>query len=346
METHYDGKRVVVTGGASFIGSHLVDRLLELGAIVSIIDDFSSGLRSNLTSSEVKVIELDLASSPDEVKEVISSEAPNILFHLAAIHGGRGFIETFGSQMLTNLCIDNNVFEASIQSGVGMIVHASSACAYPVGLQDSSEDLGYLTEDQAGFATAGQAYPDGVYGWVKLIGELQLATLASSETRGRSARIFTAYGERENESHAAIALIAKSLMKLDPFPIWGDGNQTRNFTHVSDTVEGLLLLGSDTRSISYDVFNLGSDTHIRVIDFVREVHSQLGWSPSTYDFQCDKPVGVASRAADNKKIIETFGWSPSLTITEGIGRTIDWYRNKPERPRTIEDLDKLLMARG
>lgn len=346
MENPYSGKQVLVTGGASFIGSHLVDRLLELGATVSIIDDFSSGLRSNLTSSEVNVIELDLADNPVVVGEVISSQAPDVLFNLAAIHGGRGFIETYGPQMLTNLRIDNNVFEASVQAGVGMIVHASSACAYPVGLQNSSKDLGYLTEDQAGFAIAGQAYPDGIYGWVKLIGELQLATLASKETRGRSARIFTAYGERENESHAAIALIAKSLMKLDPFPIWGDGNQTRNFTHVSDTVEGLLLLGSDASSASYDVFNLGSDSHVRVIDFVKEVHNQLGWSPSSYDFQRDKPVGVASRASDNEKIMEIFGWSPSIEIKEGIGRTIDWYIEKPDRPRTLEDLDKLLMARG
>ena len=342
-----NGKGCVVTGGASFIGSTLVDRLLEIGSRVLVVDDFSSGKRLNLDTRSVEVLELDLYESESEFEERISDFKTDVVFHLAAIHGGRGFIETYPEAMLKNLVIDNRVFETSVRAGVKRLVHASSACAYPINLQSGEEFRNLLNESEAGFSEPGKAYPDGVYGWSKLMGEYQLATVClKSSMTGRSARIFTAYGERENESHAAIALIAKSLMHLDPFPVWGNGKQTRNFTYVEDTVNGLLLLAADERNLDFDVFNIGSDSHIKVLDFIEEIFRQVNWRPNKFDFQLDKPVGVASRAADNRKIRETFGWCPSTSIEIGIQKTVAWYEALPNRPKTAGDLESLLLARG
>ena len=83
-------------------------------------------------------------------------------------------------------------------------------------------------------------------------------------------------GERENESHAAIALIAKGLLKMDPFPIWGTGEQTRNFTYVADTVIGLLFLGADSRDLSFDAVNIGTSKHNTVLEFIEEIFSKTG----------------------------------------------------------------------
>ena len=342
-----ESKNCVVTGGASFIGSTLVDRLMEIGSNVLVVDDFSSGKISNLDSQSMEILELDLYESGIEFEKRIYDFGADVVFHLAAIHGGRGFIETYPEAMLKNLVIDNRVFESSVRAGVKRVVHASSACAYPITLQAGEEFRNLLNESEAGFSEQGKAFPDGVYGWSKLMGEYQLATVClKSSMTGRSARIFTAYGERENESHAAIALIAKSLMHLDPFPVWGNGNQTRNFTYVEDTVNGLLLLAADDRDIGFDVFNVGSDCHIKVIDFIEEIFRQIGWHPSEFNFQLDKPVGVASRAADNEKIRNAFGWCPSTSIEHGIQKTVTWYESLPNRPRTPQELELLLLARG
>lgn len=341
------GKNCVVTGGASFIGSTLVDRLLEIGSNVLVVDDFSSGKKSNLDSQSIEILELDLYESGVEFEERIIDFGTDVVFHLAAIHGGRGFIETYPEAMLKNLVIDNRVFESSVRAGVKRVVHASSACSYPITLQAGEEFRNLLNEVEAGFSEPGKAYPDGVYGWSKLMGEYQLATVClKSAMTGRSARIFTAYGERENESHAAIALIAKALMHLDPFPVWGNGNQTRNFTYVEDTVTGLLLLAADNRDIEFDVFNVGSDSHIKVIDFIEEIFRQISWRPSEFNFQLDKPVGVASRAADNEKIKSVFGWSPNPSIELGIQKTVAWYESLASRPKTADELETLLLARG
>jgi UDP-glucose 4-epimerase len=333
-----------VTGGASFIGSNLVDLLLKFGAMVTVIDDFSSGRLENLSeNSKLNLITGDLRNQEFANKVL---EGAEIVFHLAAVHGGRGFIETFRKEMLVNLVIDNNVFLAGVNHKVKMMVHASSACAYPITLQEDEKDRHLLEEHEASMASPETSFPDGVYGWTKLIGEYQLENYASSSgMKGRSARIFTAYGERENESHAAIALIAKALLGADPYPIWGNGDQTRNFTHVIDTALGLLFLGVGDSDLAFDVFNIGTSVHIKVIDFVNEIFQQLNWKPQNINFQLDKPIGVASRASNNKKIKSTFGWEPSISISDGIQRTISWYASLTNRPKNLLELEERLSSR-
>jgi nucleoside-diphosphate-sugar epimerase len=345
LSTFYKEKTVAVTGGASFIGSNLVELLSHLGAFVTVVDDFSSGKRSNLAGIPmIDVLVGDLKDRNFAMKSLANSQ---IIFNLAAVHGGRGFIETYKREMLVNLSIDNNVFAAASGGGKAeMVVHASSACAYPINLQEDEKDRNLLREFQASMEKPETSFADGVYGWTKLIGEYQLENhCMDGGMHGRSARIFTAYGERENESHAAVALVAKGLLQADPYPIWGNGQQTRNFTHVADTALGLLFLGSDQNRLPYDVFNVGTSDHVKVIDFVEEIFRQLEWQPSRIDFQLDKPTGVASRASDNTKIFASFGWEPKIAISTGIERTLDWYRDLPNRPRSISELEERLSSR-
>lgn len=344
LRTAYAGKNILVTGGASFIGSHLVDFLIGLGSQVVVVDDFSSGKKEFVSP----LIQHGILQGDLRDRDFAYSSIQNVdkVFHLAAIHGGRGFIETQQRAMLQNLAIDNNVFSAAVDSGAEMIVHASSACSYPVDLQDSEVDTFLLSEEQASMKTAEGSFADGVYGWTKLIGEYQLEhTIANSPSKGRSARIFTAYGDRENESHAAVALLAKAVLRADPYPIWGSGKQTRNFTYVADTVGGLIFLGADDRDLQFDVFNVGTSEHIRVIDFVEEIFRHLNWAPTEINFQLDKPAGVSSRASDNSKIRSVFGWEPQVNISLGIQRMKDWYLSLDSRPESLEALELKLMAR-
>jgi UDP-glucose 4-epimerase len=318
-----------------------------MGAQVVVIDDFSSGSAENLAQAnlsghmEVRHCDLGERSAAED-----AIDQADIVFHLAAIHGGRGFIEAFPEKMLVNFSIDQNVVSCAAAAGVKTLVHASSACAYPVNLQLESDGRSLLAEEMAGFSSSDQSFPDGTYGWIKLMGEYQVKIAAEAgRFRGRSARIFTAYGERENESHAAIALIAKALMRIDPFPVWGTGLQTRNFTYVEDTVNGLLCLGADQSRSPYDVFNVGSRRHHTVLEFLDEVFSQVGWRPSEFDFQDQYPTGVGNRAADVSKFVDAFGWEPDPQLAHGVGKTVAWYRELPSRPQTAAELESLLLSR-
>lgn len=321
----YSRKQVLVTGGASFIGSHLVDRLVSDGASVTVVDDLSSGKKENLHLSMHKIafVEADLRN------QTVADEATrgkDIVFHLANIHGGRGFIETHPGEIVQNFLIDGNVFYFAHRNGVERICYSSSACAYPTSLQtaDTTKQVRYLSEEMADPFKEGRALADGEYGWAKFMGEMTLRAYNKQfGLKGVSCRLFTVYGSRENESHAIIAFISKALLRQDPYEIWGSGQQDRNFTFVDDIVEGLLRAAeriTDCRAV-----NLGTGEITKIIDAVRTVCRIVGHAPSEFFCDTSKPEGVHARAASVENQIRWLGWSPKTSFDEGIHRTIEWY---------------------
>jgi UDP-glucose 4-epimerase len=242
------------------------------------------------------------------------------------------------------MLLDHVVFAAAADARVRKIVYASSACIYPTNLQADENSRLLLKEDDANFVEPGKAFADGEYGWAKLMGELQLLAFCKQKgISGVACRIFTAYGERENESHAVIALIAKAAGRLDPFPIWGDGLQTRNFTYVQDTVTGLALAGAVFEG--FDVINVGTETHHTIMDLLEQIFRVVDWRPRSIEKQLDKPVGVKSRAADVAKCRELLGWVPSYSLREGVERTTTWYLKAVGR-RDAQTIEHLLMERN
>jgi nucleoside-diphosphate-sugar epimerase len=339
---NYAGRSALVTGGASFIGSHLVEFLLHHGASVRIADDLSSGRLDHLAN-----VSGDCETLIGDVRDMTFAEqiteGMDTVFHLAASHGGRGYIDTHPVECCNNLLLDHVVFSAAVKAGVERIVHASSACVYPTTLQNDSASRPLLTEASCNFEEPGCAFPDGEYGWAKLMGELQLRAFHRQfGIDAIACRIFTTYGERENESHAVIALIAKALAKLDPYPIWGDGTQTRNFTYVADTVRGMALAGIGLKG--FDVINVGSPLHSTINELAEDIFDAVGFRPKSIDYQLDKPVGVKSRAADCTKCVDAFDWWPATSIKEGVPRTVEWYRETIP-PDRLEKLEALLMSR-
>jgi nucleoside-diphosphate-sugar epimerase len=138
-----------------------------------------------------------------------------------------------------------------------------------------------------------------------------------------------------------IALIAKAAARLDPFPVWGDGKQTRNFTYVHDTALGLALAVLLT---GFEVLKLGTAQHHTSLELLDVIFDHVGWRPERLDLQVDKPVGVRSRAADNTRIKTLTGWEPTTPLGVGMARTIDWYV-QTTTPERLRDLGRLLMTR-
>jgi nucleoside-diphosphate-sugar epimerase len=340
LRDYYLGRPVLVTGGASFIGSHLVELLVAAGAIVRVADDLSSGRLDHLDSVRGSIA-FDRGDLRDPAFARDSVTGSTVVFHLAAAHGGRGYIDSHPVECLNNISLDHSVFAASAQAGVQKVVFASSACVYPTQLQASDADRQLLREADAGF-DEGATNPDGEYGWAKLTGELQLRAFHRQHgMSGVACRIFTSYGERENETHAVIALIAKAVARLDPFPIWGNGLQTRNFTYVHDTVMGLALAGAHLDGFA--TLNVGSPRHHTILELVEEIFAHVGWRPQRIAYELDRPVGVRSRAADVTRSEAQLGWSPLVSLADGVIRTTDWYAQGA--PARTGDLTRALMER-
>lgn len=339
----WNGTRVLVTGGASFIGSHLVDALVARGANVRVADDLSSGKLENLAAvlARVDFREGDLRDRRFARESLADRD---VVFHLAACHGGRGFIDTHPADCATNMILDGVVFDEAHRANVGRVCFASSACVYPVQRQapQAAGQSVYLKEEWADVFKEGCASSDGEYGWAKLMGEMSLRAYAKQYgLKSVSCRLFTAYGERENETHAVIALIAKAFVQMDPYEIWGDGQQDRNFTYVSDIVEGLMRAAE--RVDDGSSINVGTAEHIKITDLVHLICELMRFTPKAFHFDISKPVGVYSRAADLTLARQRLGWQPSMTLREGLQRTIEWYV-KTHQPDAVADKLGLLLT--
>jgi len=332
--------KVLVTGGASFIGSHLVDALIERGASVRIVDNLSSGrldnLRGHLDAGRVEFIEADLAD-PVVAEETV--RGMNVVFHLAADHGGRGYVDLHQVACATNLVLDGVVFAACLKAGVDKVVYASSGCVYPNHIQTDPGQILYLTENMVG-----PPYDaDNLYGWAKLMAEMTLrAYYAERGMKSACCRYFTVYGNRGHENHAVIAMIARAFVRENPYVVWGTGEQIRNWTHVSDIVSGTILAAE--RIDDGTAVNLGTMERTRVIDAAREVlrytkhHAEIELHP-------EMPTGPLNRVADNALARKLLGWEPKVKFMDGLHQTIDWYFSAKNREAVASGLASKLTER-
>jgi UDP-glucose 4-epimerase len=280
----WNGEHVLVTGGASFIGSHLVEDLVAAGANVRVADDFSSGEMTNLEAVAEDIETVDGNLKHYQFADQATKDIDTV-FHLAADHGGRGYISNYPANCATNMALDNIVYEAAAKNGVERITFASSACTYPTDIQQERQRL---SEDMVSFDERGGAYADEVYGWAKLMGERSLQ--AYHEQYGidaSSVRIFTAYGPRENETHAIVAFMAKALAEQDPFQIWGDGEQTRNFTYVKDITRALRLASENITDAT--PVNAGISRYVTMNEAVEIIFDYLDWEPDEINYQTQTP---------------------------------------------------------
>jgi nucleoside-diphosphate-sugar epimerase len=350
----WKSRKVLVTGGASFIGSHLVDTLLRADAEVTIADDLSSGRLENLErplkkgekgniwlSKNLKICVGDLKDM-SFTKSVMKDQ--EIVFHLAALHGGRGYIDSHPAECCSNMLLDEMVFQEALRVGVDRVCFASSACVYPSYLQDSTGSSYLLKETDANPFVRDKAFADLEYGWAKLMGEMALSAYHRQYGLKTSAvRIFTAYGPRENETHAIIALIAKAFVELDPFVIWGTGEQDRNFTYVQDIVDALIL--ASERIADGSPLNAGRDDRLTLNKAAEMVFEIAKWRPKKIYHDLSKPQGVASRAADLTLARSKFSWEPKVGYAEGFKKTIEWYFRNKDKATVKANLGRLLNER-
>jgi len=332
---NWEEKNVLVTGGASFIGSNLVDALLVKGAKIRVVDDLSSGhlgnIRGHIDSGKIEFVEADLRE-PGVARK--AAEGMNVVFHLAADHGGRGYVDLHQAGPAVNLFLDGVVFYEAYKAGVEKIVFASSGCVYPNFLQSDVDKVLYLTEDMV--------FPpydaDNMYGWAKLMAELTLKAFHKEfGIQTASCRYFTVYGPRGVENHAVIAMIARAFTKQNPFEVWGDGTQIRNWTYIDDIVSGTVLTAE--KIVDGTPVNLGTMERIRVIDAVKETMKYTGHD-AEIKLLPDMPVGPLNRVADNSLAKQLLGWEPKTKFIDGLHKTIDWYfseKNPDEVASILED---------
>jgi nucleoside-diphosphate-sugar epimerase len=317
-----------------------VDALIERGARVHVVDDLTSGrlenIQEHLQHGRLTFMEADLRE-PGMTRAAM--KGIEVVFHLAADHGGRGYVDLHQAGPASNLFLDGVVFWEAVKAGVEKVVYASSGCVYPNYMQTDPQKEIYLVEDDV----KPPHDADNMYGWAKLMAELTLKAYHREHKLGAaSLRYFTVYGPRGVENHAVIAMIARAFIGQNPFDVWGNGQQIRNWTYVDDIVSGTILAAEKIDDGT--AVNLGTMERVRVIDAARMVLEYSGHK-AEIRLRPDMPTGPVNRVADNKLAKKLLGWEPKTAFRDGLRTTMDWYAASHQKDAVRGVLEKMLTAR-
>jgi len=304
------GMKVLVTGGAGFIGSHLVDRLVQEGNQVVVIDNLSTGKRKQVNKKAV-LYKMDIRSK--RIERVFRKERPLVIVHLAAQMNVRHSTENPGFDADVNILGTLNLLEHAVENGVRKVSFASSGGAV------------YGEQEVFPAAESHRTEPLSPYGISKLAGEKYLAYY--SNTMGlRSAilRFANVYGPRQDSEGEAgvVAIFSKQMLEGGQPIINGTGKQTRDFVYVDDVVEALLVtLGEDVQGI----FNVGTGRETTVNECY-SIIKQLTKS------SCKDLFGAAKKGEQFRSVLdvttlrERFGWDPQVSLPDGLRMTVEFFQ--------------------
>lgn len=318
----WNNKNVLVAGGAGFIGSYLVDLLVEQGANVTVADNLSRGRLENLSAvtDQISFHNMDLRHLGQCEKACCDQD---VVMSLAAPAFGIKYSMAHHGQMLTDVTrISFNLLDAARRQNVPRFLVVSSSCVYP-------DDAGVPTKEDEALRGAPETVNIG-YGWGKRMVELQGQYYAREYGMAVAiARPFNAYGPREsfdlNKGHVIPTLIQKVINGNDPVNIWGSGNQTRSFVHVKDFALGLMLL-TEHYAVA-DPVNLGHDRETTIRELIERILSITGKKPKLV-FDTTKPEGAARKSADVTKLKKaTHGFTPKISLDEGLEEMIEYFRS-------------------
>ena len=315
----------LVTGGAGFIGSHVADSLLAMGHRVVVLDDLSGGFRENVPAKALFV--QGSVTDAALVDRLFAEHEFDHVYHLGAYaaEGLSHFIRRFN--YTNNVVGSMTLINAAVNHGVKCFVFTSSIAVYGPGQTPMREDM--------------TPEPEDPYGIAKYAVELDLK--AAKRMFGLDSVVFrphNVYGERQNTAaryRNVIGIFMNHILQGKPCPVFGDGEQTRAFTHVSD-VAPLIARSVDVPAARNQVFNIGADKPYTVNRLVEVVQAAMGKRTGVVHLEARKEVIHAF--SDHAKVARVFGSAPAVPLEDGIARMVAWVRSVgPRQPTVFEGIE-------
>lgn len=311
----WSSARVLVTGGAGFIGSHLVERLVQIGSTVAVVDKFTTGSRASLADviESVRVLDSDIEGI--EWREVLERESCDIIFHMAGTAFVPFSVESPGLDFGANLQATFRLLEAIRDVGwPGAILFPSSAAVY------GNPRHTPIHEDDP-------TVPISPYGVSKLAAERYLAVFSQLYgIRGASVRPFSAYGPRQRKL-VVYDLIQRIRANPAELFIYGDGSQVRDFVHVDDVVAALIYVAKHA-PLAGEVYNVASGSECSIGSLVAMLCEMLDVEPRL-NYSGAVRQGEPERWVVSIDRLRALGFEPSVPIREGLKKTIEWCQKEP-----------------
>lgn len=312
-------KNVLVTGGAGFIGSHLCDELLAKGAAkVVCVDNFFLGKNQNIEQARQHnnfFLYKDDARQFGVMQSILEREEINVVFNMATIALNYSFFNPFDAYMV-NVEIANTLLELLKVGAFQTLIHTSSSEAYGTA-RYSPMDENHPTNPTTPYAAGKAAADMMVHSFSKVL-DLDISII----------RPFNNYGPRQNAEGPLAGIIPATARRIknNGMPIvQGDGEQTRDFIYVKDTVRGLLL-AYEKESSRGQIINLGSGKDISINFLLQSICDYMGYT-GEWEHREERKSDVRNLCADINKARELLGFEPQMEYEDGIRETLDWYKN-------------------
>lgn len=325
--TTHGKMKILVTGGAGFIGSSLVKRLVDDGEEVEVVDNLWRGSLKNLQNENgLSVLQPEskfhLADLTDAARCLEIIRGFDLVYHLADVVGGVQF--AFDNELFIyrqNILINTNVLAACVLNKIPNYVYVGTACSFPKHLQ-MADGIAALREDQTY-----PAEPESSYGWSKLMGEYEALLAAKSKSINVGVlRFHNVYGPGVSIEQTRSQVIPSLIMKAvrfpeEPFIVWGSGNQYRDFVYINDIVEALTLVVK--HGMNQGVIQVGSERPTSVRDLAEKIIGISG-KPITAVYDTSKPEGDRGRVAVCERARQILGWQAHTDLDTGLLATYDW----------------------
>lgn len=307
--------KVLITGGAGFIGSHLVDRLVDAGQDVIVLDNFSTGRKSNLSQSlgrpNLRILKADIRKIPSSLMKTIGRV--DRVCHLAAVTNVQQSVRDPALTTNVNVVGTLNVLHVAKTLKARRVLFASSAAVY------GAPRTFPISED----ATVSPISP---YGASKLASEHYLASFeANHGVEAVSLRLFNVYGPRQTASQYAgvISIFAKRSLQEKPLQIYGDGSQTRDFVFVSDVVDA--TVNALEKNFKSRVFNIASGREITILELAKNI-GEISGTHSRLEFLPPRSGDITRSVADVSRARNELGVAAKTTMTDGLSATLQWLK--------------------
>lgn len=317
--------RVLVTGGAGFVGSHLCTRLLnhQRVASVRVIDNLSTGKRSNIESilPQIEFVEGDLNDGPLLQKALGGID---VVFHVAAIPSVPRSVKEPVQSHLNGSHMTLLLLDAAVKAGVRRVIYSASSSAYG--------DTPSLPKTESMLPR-----PKSPYAATKLAGEHYMKVFAECYPIDTcSLRYFNIFGPRQDPQSPYSGVLARfctAYCNGDPMMIHGDGEQSRDFTYVDNAVDANILAMQRKDDLHGDVFNIACGERVTLNEVVSKLNEITGHNRLP-EHGPARPGDVKHSMADISKAGEELGYIPLVSFREGLSKTLEWYRNNPDRNDT------------
>lgn len=310
--------RILVTGGAGFIGSHVVDRLIERGDDVVVVDDFNGYYSPSLKRSNVAHfsdgVEIYERSITDDLDDIFA-DGIDAVIHLAAHAGVRPSIENPKLYVDMNVVGTQNILDTMVRLKVKKLVFASSSSVY-----GNNQKVPFSEDDTVD-------YPISPYAATKKANELMCYTYHHLHGMDVNClRFFTVYGPR-GRPDMAIAKFTRLLSDGEPIEMYGDGTSQRDYTYISDIVDG--VIGALDKDFGYEIFNLGNSETVELKRLVSVIENALGKKAQVVHKEMQQG-DVDITHADISKSRKMLGFNPTVSIEEGVKRYVQWLKGLSE----------------